>query len=112
MEVCANCPLLALSVLPALTVQGHANDQMFVVKYIAISHDITRVLSLYVLCLFCSVVVVAVVRACVRACVRVSFIFGGSNSLELFLKSVTLWSPPQTIMNRGQDHCVIIATKP
>ena len=71
MEVSANCLLLALSVLPALTVHGHANDQMFVVKYIAISHDITRVLSLYVLFLFCSVVVVAVVRACVRACVRV-----------------------------------------
>ena len=69
MEVSANCLLLALSVLPALTVHGHANDQMFVVKYIAISHDITRVLSLYVLFLFCSVVVVAVVRACVRACV-------------------------------------------
>ena len=68
MEVSANCPLLALSVLPAVTVQGHANDQMFVVKYIAISHDITRVLSLYVLFLFCSVVVVAVVRACVRVC--------------------------------------------
>ena len=38
-EANTNCPVSALIVQTALTVQGHGNDQMFVVKYLTVIRE-------------------------------------------------------------------------